>query len=223
MRNTVRRWRRWVFRVGAGFIAGTLVVLGSALLTPENATDCQGWRDRRSEHTSMTPTTLRTLRAGTPVHETPDFLSASLFPEGFGGFALPSRVILSSHLGDEIHIADREHLIWHELVHVEQMRQEGTLRFALVYVTDWVRGRWSGCGSFAAYEAIRYEREAELYALAMGVAEWVHTTPQGQRYAPHSAHTAADTGSTAGVATASYYQTVELSVLVGELLEAGFR
>jgi len=179
----------------------------------------------------MTPLTLRALRSGTPVHEAPGFLSAGLFPPGFGGLALPDRIVLSSRL-ENLHPADREHLIWHELIHVEQMRQEGTLKFAVVYATDWVRGRWNGCGSFPAYEAIRYERQADLYADAMGVVEWARRFPTTPRAARHHPSSQPDRTAVAGKDAANGYvdrimrlgidDTTELARIVDELLAAGF-
>jgi len=51
-------------------------------------------------------------------------------------------------------------LVIHELVHVNQWRQEGYVRFAIVYLGEYLRGRLSGKPHTAAYRAIRYEVEA---------------------------------------------------------------
>lgn len=228
MRSTstspVKTWKRTVLRFGALLVAGAVSGVGVTLLVPEDAERCRAWRERPIEETRMTPGTLRTLRNETPVHEAPGLLSAGLFPPGFGGFALPDRIILSSRLGDELRHTDREHLIWHEMVHIEQMRQEGAPRFAFVYATDWLRGRWSGCGSFAAYEAIRYEREADLYAVAMGVAEWARIrtpNPRQVRQRPKDGgHT--HERSITRVMDIAIDEDVELARIVDELLEMGF-
>ena len=51
-------------------------------------------------------------------------------------------------------------LIVHELVHVNQWREEGYLRFAWRYLRDYVRGRVKGKTHDEAYRAIGYEQEA---------------------------------------------------------------
>jgi len=51
-------------------------------------------------------------------------------------------------------------LIEHELVHVRQWQQLGTIRFLRVYVADYLSGRRKGLGHNQAYEAISLEKEA---------------------------------------------------------------
>ena len=51
-------------------------------------------------------------------------------------------------------------LVVHELVHVNQWREEGYLRFAWRYVADYVRGRLRGKPHRQAYRDIDYEVEA---------------------------------------------------------------
>ncbi|MBT8203348.1 MAG: hypothetical protein KJO87_08595 [Acidimicrobiia bacterium] len=51
-------------------------------------------------------------------------------------------------------------LVVHELIHVHQWRDEGYIRFAVIYVADYLRGRLRGDSHRDAYRAIRYEVEA---------------------------------------------------------------
>lgn len=53
-----------------------------------------------------------------------------------------------------------EGLIAHELVHVEQWRRLGPVRFLREYLGDYVRARRDGLDHPAAYRAIRLEVEA---------------------------------------------------------------
>jgi hypothetical protein len=53
-------------------------------------------------------------------------------------------------------------LIAHELVHVRQWRELGAVRFLVLYLGAYARGRWRGLGHRAAYEAIPLEVEARL-------------------------------------------------------------
>ena len=48
-------------------------------------------------------------------------------------------------------------LVIHEAVHVSQWRTTGTLRFAVTYSLDYLRGRARRRGHSRAYEDIRYE------------------------------------------------------------------
>jgi hypothetical protein len=59
----------------------------------------------------------------------------------------------------------REHdvdLIAHELVHVEQWRVQGAIRFLARYFGEYVRYRRRGMRHWAAYAAISFEEEARL-------------------------------------------------------------
>ncbi len=51
-------------------------------------------------------------------------------------------------------------LVIHEVIHVNQWREEGYLRFAWRYVRDYVQGRLDGRSHREAYRAIGYEVEA---------------------------------------------------------------
>jgi hypothetical protein len=53
-------------------------------------------------------------------------------------------------------------LIAHELVHVEQWRRLGVLRFLRAYLGGYARGRRAGLGHSDAYRAIPFEAEARL-------------------------------------------------------------
>ena len=53
-------------------------------------------------------------------------------------------------------------LIAHELVHVEQWRELGVVRFLVRYLGDYVHGRRAGLGHWDAYRAIRFETDARL-------------------------------------------------------------
>jgi hypothetical protein len=60
-------------------------------------------------------------------------------------------------VGDSTRMA---RLISHELVHVRQWQQLGTLRFLRRYLGDYLKGRRTGLGHNKAYLAISLEREA---------------------------------------------------------------
>lgn len=51
-------------------------------------------------------------------------------------------------------------LVAHEMVHVRQWREHGTVRFLARYLGDYARGRMRGLGHCDAYLAIEFEREA---------------------------------------------------------------
>lgn len=53
-------------------------------------------------------------------------------------------------------------LIAHELVHVEQWRRLGVVRFLVQYLGDYLHGRRAGLDHWAAYRALRLEEEARL-------------------------------------------------------------
>jgi len=164
---------RAVRRTALGLLAGVTVLVGGVALLPADHARCTAWRQRPITYTDVTPVELRLLRQRTPVHDAPAFLTPSVLDARVGGLALPGRVIVAGHLSHPDRRNDRENLIWHELVHVEQIRQDGLPVFAARYVSDWVRGRLSGCTTYGAYTAIAYEREADLYAASMEVVEWV--------------------------------------------------
>ena len=51
-------------------------------------------------------------------------------------------------------------VVAHELVHVEQWRTPGPIRFLRAYLGAYARGRRDGLGHAAAYRAIPFEAEA---------------------------------------------------------------
>jgi hypothetical protein len=51
-------------------------------------------------------------------------------------------------------------LLAHELVHVQQWREHGAVRFLWRYLSDYGRGRLRGEPHWAAYAAISFEAEA---------------------------------------------------------------
>jgi hypothetical protein len=53
-------------------------------------------------------------------------------------------------------------LIGHELVHVEQWRRLGAMRFLVEYLGAHLRSRRAGLGHRDAYRAIPFEQEARL-------------------------------------------------------------
>jgi hypothetical protein len=53
-------------------------------------------------------------------------------------------------------------LIGHELVHVEQWRRLGAVRFGVGYLGAYVKARRAGLGHWDAYRAIPLEQEARL-------------------------------------------------------------
>jgi hypothetical protein len=59
--------------------------------------------------------------------------------------------------GDSLRLA---RLVSHELVHVRQWQELGTMRFLRRYLTDYLRGRRKGLGHNQAYLAISLEKEA---------------------------------------------------------------
>jgi hypothetical protein len=54
-------------------------------------------------------------------------------------------------------------LVIHELVHVDQWREEGYVRFALSYLTQYLKERMRGRAHDEAYRAISYEVDARRH------------------------------------------------------------
>jgi hypothetical protein len=59
-------------------------------------------------------------------------------------------------------------LLAHELVHVEQWRVHGALRFLARYLSDYLRHRAAGLPHWRAYAAIGLEAEARARVAALG-------------------------------------------------------
>ena len=55
---------------------------------------------------------------------------------------------------------ERERILVHERVHVDQIARVGFLRFCLRYLREYVRNRWAGMPPHEAYRRISFEQEA---------------------------------------------------------------
>ena len=77
-----------------------------------------------------------------------------VLPPGASGMTIGRRVLLRK--GHE----RRHALIAHELVHVEQWRDQGRVRFLTRYLADYLRSRGAGARHRVAYLAIPAEQEA---------------------------------------------------------------
>lgn len=51
-------------------------------------------------------------------------------------------------------------LINHEMIHIEQIKRIGVLRFYLSYMWQYFSNRLNGLGHYQAYMAISFEKEA---------------------------------------------------------------
>lgn len=83
-------------------------------------------------------------------------VKVSWLPAGFSGLAFPGAVLFDGEPAASVWL--------HEMTHQAQMRREGLLRYAFFYASDWVVGRYNGCGPLEAYESVRFEKEANLVA-----------------------------------------------------------
>jgi len=111
---------------------------------------CGDWSTRPVAHPPLSGELFAT--SAESVQE----LEVSWLPAGFSGLALPGVVFFDS---------EPEASVWlHEMTHQAQMRREGLLRYAFLYASDWVVGRYNGCGPLESYGAVRFEREANLIA-----------------------------------------------------------
>jgi hypothetical protein len=155
--------------------AGVLLSGGLLLALPVDETRCDSWRKRPVDYTDLTVFELTALRDATPVHQPPAPISAVVFPGTMAGIALPGRVVLASKTTHRTE--ERDALLLHELVHVEQMKRHGIPRFAANYSRDWLSGRLRGCGTFQSYQLIRYELEADALVVAASVVTWAETGP----------------------------------------------
>ena len=54
-------------------------------------------------------------------------------------------------------------ILRHEAIHTAQMKETAFLGFYLIYISEWLWGLLRRQSSFAAYRAIRFEREAYRY------------------------------------------------------------
>jgi hypothetical protein len=79
-------------------------------------------------------------------------------PPGSAAITLGSLIIVRRGL------EDHPLLLRHELVHVDQYRRRGVIRFLVRYVADYLRLRSRGYPHLAAYRRIPAEIEAEWLA-----------------------------------------------------------
>ena len=88
-------------------------------------------------------------------------------PPGSAGMTIGRRVLLRRD-------HERRHaLIAHELVHVEQWRDQGRVRFLTRYLADYLRSRGAGARHRAAYLAIPAEQEARDRTEAWSAGFWL--------------------------------------------------
>jgi hypothetical protein len=107
---------------------------------------CQEWSERRVDPLYLNREQLESVADETPLVEVP------ILPGGYSGMALPGVVALTPGATETTKL--------HEMVHQEQMRREGKLKYAVSYVYDWYRGRYAGCSTSDSYESISYEKQA---------------------------------------------------------------
>ena len=76
------------------------------------------------------------------------------------------RNVIAITIGRRVYISDalqgieRERVLAHERVHVEQIERVGFLRFCLRYLREYARNRWAGMPPHEAYRRISFEQEA---------------------------------------------------------------
>ncbi len=97
-----------------------------------------------------------------PVKPAPRWMRR-LWRNGITAMTLPGAIYVSpvALTADRERLAD---LISHELVHVRQWRELGTVGFIRRYLVEYVRGRRRGLSHGEAYLAISLEREARQIA-----------------------------------------------------------
>ena len=88
--------------------------------------------------------------------------------KGIVAVAMPWGIYLSPAMMDRFESASEPHrigqLLVHELTHIEQVKRSGAIRHGLVYVLDYLRGRFARKGHWGAYTSIRAEIEARNVA-----------------------------------------------------------
>lgn len=133
----------------AGLAYGSLPTLAGKLRPGA----CREWASREVPLRELGAEDLVALRRETRVVRVPSYMAA--WPRD--GISLPGLVAVS----DRRALSSSDDLLWHELVHQRQYREDGSLRFMARYVADWHRGLFAGCGFDEAYLAIGYELETE--------------------------------------------------------------
>lgn len=134
----------------AARLIGLILILVPTVLADVSAlitrAECWDWESRPLAVRKVTAESLRTLDAIT--------LSVERMPGWVYGVALPGISI----------IEEGGPALWwaHEQAHQIQMREDGAGRYAATYASDWLRGRYAGCGAHDAYRSVGYEREARM-------------------------------------------------------------
>ena len=93
-----------------------------------------------------------------PVRAAPTWMRRLWFP-GISGMTMPWAIYVHPHVyrrGSAAVIG----LLLHELVHVDQMRRDGAVRFLGRYLWEYAAGLLAGMGHTAAYRRISFEVEA---------------------------------------------------------------
>jgi hypothetical protein len=106
------------------------------------------------------------------VREAPWWLMR-LWPKGISAMATPWALYATPQVIDRCRRGCEPRrngaLIVHELMHLEQLAREGTLRHIVRYVADYLRGRLRGLGHWDAYRSVGFEEEARAASrLVMG-------------------------------------------------------
>lgn len=78
-------------------------------------------------------------------------------------------------LMDDAETAEKNHILSHEYIHIQQVRSMGWFKFYISYVWFYIQNRRSGMAPDLAYRAIPYEAEAykNQYTVTAPVAEFV--------------------------------------------------
>ena len=79
-----------------------------------------------------------------------------LLPRNVVAITLGRRIWIAPELSPE----QRDVVLRHEMVHVQQMARLGTVVFLARYLGEYVANRFRRMGHDAAYRAISFEREA---------------------------------------------------------------
>ena len=93
------------------------------------------------------------------VRGVPSWL-ARVWGRGTDAMTLRNVIFVSESALERIGNGDALVLLTHEAVHVAQWREHGVIGFLARYLGDYLRGRAIGLPHYAAYRAIRFEREA---------------------------------------------------------------
>ena len=105
------------------------------------------------------------------VREAPAWLLL-FWVRGISAITLPWAVYVHPEVMDRYRRGDGldriGRLMVHVLMHVEQLARMGVVRHTLQYVADYLRGRFSGLGHWAAYRSVRLEREARAASVVVG-------------------------------------------------------